>query len=130
MNDNCCWHSYCVALWLLSFLIAEQILVCPGSSWAEVIFTMYSPQSLHRWGITHTESMERLAYSQGKQDQIAYNFFSIILWYNWPQHYFLNWVLQTQTWKNWNPTEMLHWIMKTINFRSFINFGGTCIKFI
>lgn len=27
---------------------------------------MYSPQSLHRWGITHSESMERLAYSQGK----------------------------------------------------------------
>ncbi|KAA8595514.1 hypothetical protein FQN60_010805 [Etheostoma spectabile] len=25
---------------------------------------MYSPQSLHRWGITHSESMERLAYSQ------------------------------------------------------------------
>lgn len=28
---------------------------------------MYSPQSLHRWGITHSESMERLAYSQGKR---------------------------------------------------------------
>ena len=27
---------------------------------------MYSPQSLHRWGITHSESMERLAYSQGR----------------------------------------------------------------
>lgn len=29
--------------------------------------TMYSPQSLHRWGITHSESMERLAYGQGKR---------------------------------------------------------------
>ncbi|MFT7805661.1 RUN and FYVE domain-containing protein 2 isoform X2 [Arapaima gigas] len=25
---------------------------------------MYSPQTLHRWGITHTRSMEQLAYSQ------------------------------------------------------------------
>lgn len=31
-----------------------------------VPLTMYSPQSLHRWGITHSESMERLAYSQGR----------------------------------------------------------------
>lgn len=29
---------------------------------------MYSPQSLHRWGITHSESMERLAYSQGMME--------------------------------------------------------------
>ncbi|KAI3377808.1 hypothetical protein L3Q82_008952, partial [Scortum barcoo] len=28
---------------------------------------MYSPQSLHRWGITHSESMERLAYSQARE---------------------------------------------------------------
>lgn len=35
-----------------------------GSSW--FVLTMYSPQSLHRWGITHSESMERLAYSQGR----------------------------------------------------------------
>ncbi|XP_070976072.1 RUN and FYVE domain-containing protein 2-like isoform X3 [Oncorhynchus clarkii lewisi] len=32
---------------------------------------MYSPQSLHRWGITHTESMERLAYSQALRDPMA-----------------------------------------------------------
>uniref|UniRef100_A0A7N5ZWF8 RUN and FYVE domain containing 2 n=1 Tax=Anabas testudineus TaxID=64144 RepID=A0A7N5ZWF8_ANATE len=32
---------------------------------------MYSPQSLHRWGITHSESMERLAYSQALRDPMA-----------------------------------------------------------
>ncbi|KAM8877891.1 RUN and FYVE domain-containing protein 2 isoform 2-T3 [Synchiropus picturatus] len=32
---------------------------------------MYSPQSLHRWGITHSESMERLAYSQAMRDPMA-----------------------------------------------------------
>lgn len=32
---------------------------------------MYSPQSLHRWGITHSESMERLAYCQGKTHQCS-----------------------------------------------------------
>ncbi|XP_041921345.1 RUN and FYVE domain-containing protein 2 isoform X4 [Alosa alosa] len=32
---------------------------------------MYSPQSLHRWGITHSESMERLAYSQAFRDPMA-----------------------------------------------------------
>ncbi|KAI7805570.1 RUN and FYVE domain-containing protein 2 isoform X3 [Triplophysa rosa] len=32
---------------------------------------MYSPQSLHRWGITHSESMERLAYSQACRDPMA-----------------------------------------------------------
>ncbi|XP_055745758.1 RUN and FYVE domain-containing protein 2-like isoform X2 [Salvelinus fontinalis] len=32
---------------------------------------MYSPQSLHRWGITHTESMERLAYSQALRNPMA-----------------------------------------------------------
>ncbi|XP_014035592.1 RUN and FYVE domain-containing protein 2 isoform X2 [Salmo salar] len=32
---------------------------------------MYSPQSLHRWGITHTESMERLAYSQALRDPMS-----------------------------------------------------------
>lgn len=38
---------------------------------------MYSPQSLHRWGITHSESMERLAYSQGKLTLAAHmTFFS------------------------------------------------------
>lgn len=34
------------------------------------VAVMYSPQSLHRWGITHSESMERLAYSQGKLSQM------------------------------------------------------------
>lgn len=37
---------------------------------------MYSPQSLHRWGITHSESMERLAYSQGKLTFAWVAFFS------------------------------------------------------
>lgn len=37
-----------------------------GSGQRRVPLTMYSPQSLHRWGITHSESMERLAYSQGR----------------------------------------------------------------
>ncbi|XP_035256723.1 RUN and FYVE domain-containing protein 2 isoform X4 [Anguilla rostrata] len=32
---------------------------------------MYSPQSLHRWGITHSESMERLAYSQALRDPMT-----------------------------------------------------------
>ncbi|XP_060782290.1 RUN and FYVE domain-containing protein 2 isoform X4 [Neoarius graeffei] len=32
---------------------------------------MYSPQSLHRWGITHSESMERLAYCQAFRDPMA-----------------------------------------------------------
>ncbi|XP_038847993.1 RUN and FYVE domain-containing protein 2 isoform X2 [Salvelinus namaycush] len=32
---------------------------------------MYSPQSLHRWGITHCESMERLAYSQALRDPMS-----------------------------------------------------------
>ncbi|XP_041744385.2 RUN and FYVE domain-containing protein 2 isoform X3 [Coregonus clupeaformis] len=32
---------------------------------------MYSPQSLHRWGITHSESMERLAYSQALRDPMS-----------------------------------------------------------
>lgn len=32
---------------------------------SDLSLAMYSPQSLHRWGITHSESMERLAYSQG-----------------------------------------------------------------
>ncbi|XP_047218807.1 RUN and FYVE domain-containing protein 2 isoform X3 [Girardinichthys multiradiatus] len=32
---------------------------------------MYSPQSLHRWGITHSESMERLAYNQAMRDPMA-----------------------------------------------------------
>ncbi|XP_061600686.1 RUN and FYVE domain-containing protein 2 isoform X5 [Cololabis saira] len=32
---------------------------------------MYSPQSLHRWGITHSESMERLAYGQAMRDPMA-----------------------------------------------------------
>lgn len=35
------------------------------------VAVMYSPQSLHRWGITHSESMERLAYSQGKTSQLT-----------------------------------------------------------
>lgn len=38
-----------------------------SSQWAEECsLSMYSPQSLHRWGITHSESMERLAYNQGR----------------------------------------------------------------
>ncbi|KAM9765739.1 RUN and FYVE domain-containing protein 2 isoform 3-T4 [Menidia menidia] len=32
---------------------------------------MYSPQSLHRWGITHSESMEQLAYSQALRDPMT-----------------------------------------------------------
>ncbi|KAI5617441.1 RUN and FYVE domain-containing protein 2 isoform 2 [Silurus asotus] len=32
---------------------------------------MYSPQSLHRWGITHSESIERLAYCQAFRDPMA-----------------------------------------------------------
>ncbi|XP_061084872.1 RUN and FYVE domain-containing protein 2 isoform X2 [Conger conger] len=32
---------------------------------------MYSPQSLHRWGITHSDSMERLAYSQALRDPMT-----------------------------------------------------------
>ncbi|XP_036403373.1 RUN and FYVE domain-containing protein 2 isoform X2 [Megalops cyprinoides] len=32
---------------------------------------MYSPQSLHRWGISHSESMERLAYSQAFRDPMT-----------------------------------------------------------
>lgn len=36
---------------------------------------MYSPQSLHRWGITHSESMERLAYGQGKLTGAPMSFF-------------------------------------------------------
>ncbi|XP_076830063.1 RUN and FYVE domain-containing protein 2 isoform X2 [Brachyhypopomus gauderio] len=32
---------------------------------------MYSPQSLHRWGISHSESMERLAYCQAFRDPMA-----------------------------------------------------------
>uniref|UniRef100_A0A8C2ZPH4 RUN and FYVE domain containing 2 n=1 Tax=Cyclopterus lumpus TaxID=8103 RepID=A0A8C2ZPH4_CYCLU len=32
---------------------------------------MYSPQSLHRWGITQSESMERLAYSQAQRDPMS-----------------------------------------------------------
>ncbi|XP_056269768.1 RUN and FYVE domain-containing protein 2 isoform X3 [Pseudoliparis swirei] len=32
---------------------------------------MYSPQSLHRWGITHSDSMERLAYSQAQRDPMS-----------------------------------------------------------
>lgn len=43
---------------------------------------MYSPQSLHRWGITHSESMERLAYSQGKLTFAWMTFFSKCTWYN------------------------------------------------
>lgn len=35
--------------------------------------TMYSPQSLHRWGITHSESMEQLAYSQGMMEWLTSN---------------------------------------------------------
>lgn len=46
------------SVWFILF-VARQ--------WAEETpLTMYSPQSLHRWGITHSESMERLAYSQGR----------------------------------------------------------------
>ncbi|XP_048865004.1 RUN and FYVE domain-containing protein 2 isoform X4 [Brienomyrus brachyistius] len=32
---------------------------------------MYSPQSFHHWGITHTKSMEQLAYSQVLRDPMA-----------------------------------------------------------
>ncbi|XP_021436663.1 RUN and FYVE domain-containing protein 2 isoform X4 [Oncorhynchus mykiss] len=32
---------------------------------------MYSPQSLHRWGITHSESMERLSNSQALRDPMS-----------------------------------------------------------
>nr|XP_023677278.1 RUN and FYVE domain-containing protein 2 isoform X8 [Paramormyrops kingsleyae] len=32
---------------------------------------MYSPQSFRRWGITHTKSMEQLAYSQVMRDPMA-----------------------------------------------------------
>lgn len=37
-----------------------------GNGGRLLLITMYSPQSLHRWGISHSESMERLAYSQGE----------------------------------------------------------------
>lgn len=37
---------------------------------SDLSLTMYSPQSLHRWGITHSESMERLAYSQGRPGKL------------------------------------------------------------
>lgn len=45
---------------------------------------MYSPQSLHRWGITHSESMERLAYSQGKLTKAQMTFFSNYMLSNTP----------------------------------------------
>lgn len=42
----------------------QELHLCPERGCGAAV--MYSPQSLHRWGITHSESMERLAYSQGK----------------------------------------------------------------
>lgn len=45
--------------------LREQEVGCSVWEWKSP-HTMYSPQSLHRWGITHSESMERLAYNQGR----------------------------------------------------------------
>ncbi|XP_077420632.1 RUN and FYVE domain-containing protein 2 isoform X3 [Vanacampus margaritifer] len=43
----------------------------PGTRSRRLLPAMYSPQSLHRWGITHSESMERLAYSQALRDPMS-----------------------------------------------------------
>uniref|UniRef100_A0A8C1J4P7 RUN and FYVE domain containing 2 n=2 Tax=Cyprinus carpio TaxID=7962 RepID=A0A8C1J4P7_CYPCA len=47
----------------------QELHLCPERGCGAAV--MYSPQSLHRWGITHSESMERLAYSQAFRDPMA-----------------------------------------------------------
>lgn len=59
------------ATWRLRDLLDLSSLQ-QGSGQRRVPLTMYSPQSLHRWGITHSESMERLAYSQGRSGGVVW----------------------------------------------------------